>query len=64
MDMTMIDVTDLPCEVGDVATLIGSDGGERLDVATVAATGGISPYELLTGLRSRLPRRFVGERGA
>ena len=64
MDMTMIDVTDVQCEVGDVATLIGIDGRERLDVATVAAAGGISPYELLTGLRSRLPRRFVGVRGA
>jgi alanine racemase len=62
MDMTMIDVTDIQCEIGDVATLIGADGGEQLDVATVAAAGGISPYELLTGLRSRLPRRFLDAR--
>ena len=59
MDMTMIDVTDAPCEIGDVATLIGSDGEETLDVATVAAIAGMSPYELLTGLRSRLPRRYL-----
>jgi alanine racemase len=57
MDMTMIDVTDLSCEVGDVATLVGGDGKELLTIADVAAGGGISPYELLTGLRSRLPRR-------
>jgi alanine racemase len=59
MDMTMIDVTDVPCAVGDVATLIGSDGGETLSVAAVAALGNVSPYELLTGLRSRLPRRYL-----
>jgi alanine racemase len=59
MDMTMIDVTDIDCEIGDVAALIGADGGEVLTVAAVAAQGNLSPYELLTGLRSRLPRRFI-----
>src|SRR5262249_26430569 len=61
MDMTMIDVTDVPCEFGDVATLLGRDGDACLDVAEVAASGALSPYELLTGLRSRLTRRYVGE---
>jgi alanine racemase len=60
MDMTMIDVTDIQCEVGDVATLIGADGADSLDVQAVAAMGGMSPYELLTGLRSRMPRRYLG----
>lgn len=58
MDMTMIDVTDVACEVGDVATLLGRDGAELLTVEGVATAGGLSPYELLTGLRSRLPRRY------
>lgn len=60
MDMTMIDVTGVECETGDVATLIGDDGGERLDVETVARLADLSPYELLTGLRGRLPHRYVG----
>ncbi|MFL5577140.1 MAG: alanine racemase [Gemmatimonadaceae bacterium] len=60
MDMTMIDVTDVPCAVGDVATLIGADGGRRLSVAEVARAGGLSPYELLTGLRSRVTRLYAG----
>jgi len=59
MDMTMIDVTDVPCEVGDVATLIGRDGDESIDVSEVAAAAELSPYELLTGLRGRLPRRYL-----
>lgn len=61
MDMTMLDVTDIACEAGDVATLIGRDGDELLDVRTVARTAEISPYEMLVGLKLRVPRRYVGE---
>ena len=61
MDMTMIDVTDIACEIGDVATLIGRDGDGLLTVADVSETADLSPYEMLTGLRSRLPRRYVNE---
>jgi alanine racemase len=61
MDMTMVDVTEIDCEVGDVATLLGRDGDELLTIADIADAGGVSPYELLTGLRSRLPRRYVHE---
>jgi len=59
MDMTMADVTDVPCEVGDVATLIGADGAETIDVSEIARVGELSPYEVLTGLRGRLPRRYI-----
>jgi alanine racemase len=60
MDMTRVDVTDIPCRVGDVATLIGADGDALIELADVARAGELSPYELLTGLRSRLARRYVG----
>jgi alanine racemase len=59
MDMTMLDVTGVPCELGDVATLIGCADGGALDVETVAREADISPYELLTGLRGRLHRVYV-----
>jgi alanine racemase len=55
----MVDVTDLPCELGDVATLLGTDGERSLGAVEVARAGGLSPYELLTGLRGRLPRRYL-----
>jgi alanine racemase len=58
MDMTMLDVTGVACEIGDVVTLIGRDGEELLDVESVARTADMSPYELLTGLRQRLPRIY------
>ncbi|AHG90630.1 Alanine racemase [Gemmatirosa kalamazoonensis] len=59
MDMTMLDVTGTACAVGDVATLIGRDGSALLTVSDVAAMGDLSPYELLTGLRQRVPRRYL-----
>lgn len=61
MDMTMVDVTDVPCELGDVATLVGSDDAQRLELVDVARAGDVSPYELLTGLRCRLRRRYLGD---
>jgi alanine racemase len=61
MDMTMIDVTDIRCELGDEATLMGIDGRDRLTVSDVAASANMSPYELLTGLNGRVPRRYIEE---
>jgi alanine racemase len=58
MDLTMLDVTDVPCDRGDVATLIGADGDESITVNDVGAACGLSPYEVLTGLRSRAPRVY------
>lgn len=61
MDMTMLDVTDVPCAVGDVATLMGRDGDRTITVDDVAAAADfMSPYELLTGLRQRVPRIYRG----
>lgn len=60
MDMTMLDVTDLSagCAIGDVATFIGRDQQLCLSTDDVAASGGLSPYELLVGLRLRVPRHY------
>ena len=60
MDMTMVDVTALGsrCAIGDVATLIGRDGNTLLSTDDVAARAGLSPYELLVGLRLRADRIY------
>jgi alanine racemase len=60
MDMAMLDVTAGPCEVGDVVTFLGRDRAALLTAEAVAAAGGLSPYELLVGLRLRLPRVYLG----
>jgi len=56
MDMTMLDVTDTDAALGDVVTLLGRDGDEVITASELADLGELSPYELLTGLRTRLPR--------
>jgi alanine racemase len=59
MDMTIIDVTGIPCELGEVVTMIGTSGGSTVTVEDTAAACGLSPYEVLTGLRQRLSRRYA-----
>jgi alanine racemase len=58
MDMTMFDVTDTDAALGDAVTLLGRAGREVITVGELSAMAEISPYELLTGLRLRLPRRY------
>lgn len=64
MDMTLVDVTGVPCAIGDVVTLVGRDGARALTVEDIARAGGVSPYELLTGMRQRVPRVYVPATGA
>lgn len=61
MDMTMLDVTGTNAALGDLVTLLGEDGGDVITVSELATSSDISPYEILTGLRQRLPRRYRDE---
>lgn len=56
MDMVTVRLGDVPAEVGDVATLIGEDGGRRITVDEVAGQADTIGYEILTGLTGRLKR--------
>lgn len=58
MDMTMLDVTGVPCEIGDVVTFIGRDGAAAITVDECAAQAVLSPYELLTGFGARLEHTY------
>jgi alanine racemase len=60
MDMIMLDVTDSGAGVGDVVTMIGDPRASNaaIDIASIAAFASMSPYELLTGLRNRIPRIY------
>jgi alanine racemase len=65
MDLTVVDITDLPdsaAPVGTAVTFIGTDGGERISVEEVAGLAGTISYEILTGLTPRLPRVWAGFR--
>jgi alanine racemase len=59
MDMTMFDVTETDAALGDVVTLLGREGDKVIVVSELAAAAELSPYEVLTGLKLRLPRRYA-----
>jgi alanine racemase len=50
-------------EAGDVATLVGRDGGEEISVDEVAERTGTIAYEILTRLSPRLPRIWIDHDG-
>lgn len=59
MDMCMIDVTRVPeAAVGDVVTVFGEDGGDRIDVDSLSSRLRTIPYELLCGINKRIPRIY------
>ncbi len=59
MDMTMVDVTDIPAiEVGSEAVLIGRQGQEVITAADLAAWQQTIPYEVLCAIGPRVPRRY------
>jgi alanine racemase len=60
MDYVTVDVTDIPgVAVGDVATLIGSDGDESIRVEELATWADSIPYEILCGIGRRVVREYV-----
>ena len=58
MDMTLVETGALDVQVGDVATLIGAEGKERITLEEFAAWSGALQREFLTGLGPRLPRVY------
>jgi len=60
MDLTMVDVTDVPgASVGDEVVLLGEQGSERIDADELARRAGTISYEVLCGIGTRVPRRYV-----
>jgi len=63
MDLTMLDVTDLPgVRAGDEAVFLGAQDGplgrDVLGAAEVAARSGSIPWEILTSISRRVPRFY------
>lgn len=59
MDLTMVDLTDLPdIDERDEAVIIGRQGDETIDAAEVARRIGTIPYEILLSLGSRAKRVY------
>ena len=60
MDMCMVDVTAVPeARPGDVATLLGRDGEERVDADELATLADTISWEILAGVTARVPRLYL-----
>ena len=59
MDLTLMDVTDVPgVRSGDAVTLIGADGGLSVPAEDIARTAGTLSYEITCGVSARVPRVY------
>jgi alanine racemase len=60
MDFVMVDLgpDGGGVAVGDVATLVGSDGGETISIDEYASWSGTVSYEALTSIGARVPRIY------
>jgi alanine racemase len=60
MDVTMLDVTDVPgAEIGDVATIYGTDGEHVHAANAIARSIGTVTSDLLCAVAARVPRIYV-----
>ena len=60
MDQLMIDVSDIPdVKAGDIVTLIGKDGDDRITADELADIYGTIGYEVVCGISKRVPRIYI-----
>lgn len=60
MDQTMVDVSDIPdVKVGDMVTIIGEDGAEKISVEDLATMTDTINYEFVCNLTKRVPRIYL-----
>lgn len=60
MDLTVVDVTDVPdAAVGDEVVIIGEQGGQEISAHEVAELSGTICYEILSRIGKRVPREYV-----
>ncbi|TSC82122.1 MAG: alanine racemase [Parcubacteria group bacterium Gr01-1014_20] len=59
MDLTVVDVTGIKCQVGDIATLIGQDGKDEIKAEEMARLAQTSHYEIVTRLNPLMERVLI-----
>lgn len=60
MDQIMADVGDARVRVGEEVVLIGKQGEDCISVEEICQKTGAIPYEITVGIKSRVPRLYVG----
>jgi alanine racemase len=60
MDLTLIDVTDVPgVQLNDKITLLGQDGDQAITAEEIGQTVGTISYEITCGISNRVPRIYT-----
>lgn len=59
MDQCMVDIGGASAYNGDEVVLIGHQGQASITVEEIAALAGTIPYEVLTNINTRVPRRYL-----
>lgn len=59
MDQLMLDVTDIDVKAGDIATMFGKDGNEKITADELADLYGTIGYEIICGISMRVPRVII-----
>jgi alanine racemase len=59
MDQMMVHIGRGSAYNGDEVVLLGESGGERIAAEDLARWAGTIPYEILTGINTRVPRVYV-----
>lgn len=62
MDLTMLDLTDIPdAKIDDEVILLGSSGKEKITAWDIATWAETIPYEILTSFGSRARRKYIND---
>ena len=59
MDLTLVDLTDIPAEVGDEVVLFGDQGEAAITIEEVARWSETLPYEVMCTIGKRVTRIYV-----
>lgn len=61
MDQLMLDVTGIDVKAGDIATMFGNDGEEKITADELADFYGTIGYEIICGISMRVPRVIIDD---
>ncbi|MFA5450031.1 MAG: alanine racemase, partial [Clostridia bacterium] len=59
MDQIMVDVTNISCFVGDIATVMGESGGKLITAEEIGAASISFNYEIVCRVGIRVPRIYI-----
>ena len=59
MDQLMVNCGEMPIKIGDHAVLLGAQDSQTITANQIATSLETIGYEIVCGISSRVPRRFV-----